>query len=497
MADSSTKPKVQRTYSDPDLPQLIKLPVRPSSSYESRPQAKEEIAFTPAVVAAMEEKLGLDVNMYPDFRWVIRDCLIALRDEGWACAVAGADLEYVYMHTQEARSWHPIVEAHRKLAERLLHVEQELKMKRLDPHYRVKHLVYLAILGEKDCRMITTPALVEEIMDLMDVNPQDEPYLIPRVKTTIEDAYFRMREIGMSNLTIDGCIDVESLMVNLELDRVGFMKKISPTGLLYCVETQTALADVISTGSHDVFSSAAAVETHSTGKRQDVPLVFFEQSVCAECEAKTADVRCQDCVESFCYNCFKTTHARGKRQKHCVGLPQRTFCAEFPECEASYVCFQTDEVLSTKAVARMRRSPARQNFTLFGLRKAAYSKKLFANNLDRLMGIMQNHIERAYPLTPWYIFYDSAGAPYWYNFQNKKQIRADPNNLVEPPSDKPHNEDDDDDDFDIPDTAEEQLAMGLPGATSIKDTHAARFASQAACFDVPLPMHVKFASPQH
>merc|ERR1719188_116549 len=324
-------------------------------------------------------------------------------------------------------------------------------------------------------------------MDLMDVSPQDEPYLVSRIKVTIEDAYFRMREIGMSNLTIDGCIDVESLMVNLELDGVGFMKKISPTGLLYCVETNTALADVISTGSHDVFSSVAAVETHSTGKRQDVPLVFFEQSVCAECEARAADVRCQDCVDSFCYDCFKTTHARGKRQRHCVGLPQRTFCAEFPECEASYVCFETEEVLSVKAVARMRRSPARQNFTLFGLRKVAYSKKLFADNLDRLMGIMQNHIERAYPLSPWFIFYDKAGAPYWYNFHTKTQVRADPNNLVNPPLEEEEREAQEAMGNTIgepPPSMDEQLLKGLPGAGNLRETHAARFASQSACFEV-------------
>merc|ERR1719188_369660 len=492
---AAAKPKQQRTYSDPDLPQLLPLPVRPASSYEPRPKVKEHSQFSQENVEVMATKLGLDIEEHPDFRWVIRDCLLALRDEGWTCKVRGKDLEFVYMHTQEARSYHPIVEAHRKLAERLLHVSAELKMKRLDPFYRVKHIVYLAILGEKDCRLVTNPKMLEEIMDLMDVSPQDEPYLVSRIKVTIEDCYFRMQEVGPSNITIDNCIDVESLMVNLELDRVGFMKKISPSGLLYCVETQTALADVISTGSHDVFCSAAAVETHSTGKRQDVPLVFFEQSVCAECEARAADVRCQDCVESFCYNCFKTTHARGKRQKHCVGLPQRTFCAEFPECEASYVCFQTDEVLSSKAVARMRRSAARQNFTLFGLRKAAYSKKLFANNLDRLMGIMQNHIERAYPLTPWYIFYDTVGSPFWYNFQTKKQVRADPNNLVEPPSDKPTN-DDDDDELSIPDAADEQQLLGLPGATNLRETHAARFAAQAAVFEVPPPMHVKFVSPQ-
>jgi len=46
------------------------------------------------------------------------------------------------------------------------------------------------------------------------------------------------------------------------------------------------------------------------------------------------------------------------------------------------LCFETGEVLSTKAVARMRKSAARQNFTLFGLRKAAYSKRLFADNLE-------------------------------------------------------------------------------------------------------------------
>lgn len=99
---------------------------------------------------------------------------------------------------------------------------------------------------------------------------------------------------------------------------------------------------------------------------------------------KAADVRCMDDMENFCYDCFKATHCRGKRQRHCVSLPYRTFCSQFPECEASYICFETKEVLSTKAVARMRKSPARQNFTLFGLRKAAYSRKLFANNLDRL-----------------------------------------------------------------------------------------------------------------
>lgn len=481
-------PKLQRTYSDPTLPELLPLPVRPSSSYEPRPKVKEHPQFSHEAVEGMARKLGLDIEEHPDFKWIIRDCLLALRDENFIVRVRDQDVEYVYKFSDEARSYHPIVDAHRKLANSLLMVQEQLKMKRMDPHYRVKNLVYLAIMGEKDVRGVTNEKLIEECMDLLDVSALDEPYLVPRIKVSIEDSYFRMKEVGGENITIDNCIDVESLIVNLELDRVGFMKKISPSGLLYCVENQTQLADVISTSSHDVFCYSSAVEVHSTGRRQDTPLVFFEQVVCAECEVKAADVRDQDDVENFCYDCFKATHSRGKRQRHCVGLPYRTFCAEFPECEASYICFETGEVVSTKAVARMRKSPARQNFTLFGLRKAAYSKKLFANNLDRLINILQNHVERQFPLTPWFVFYDKAMFPYWYNFQTHEKKLAEYSNLVDPPVPDPEDGDD------MPKGPDEEYLRKGAGAGNLRDTHAARFAAQGAVFDVPPPMHVKFAT---
>ncbi|CAJ1377220.1 unnamed protein product [Effrenium voratum] len=333
-AEEGKKVSMQRTYSDPDLPQLLPLPARPSSSYEPRPKVKEAAQFTDDVMQAMAEKLGVNVMTQPEFNWVIRDCLLSLRDEGWTCQVRNGDLEYCYKYKDETRPYHPISEAHRKLAERLMASQKELQMAHLDPHYRVRHHVYRAIMGEKDVRRVSNPKLIEEILKDLDVSPSDEPYLIRRIKTSVEDAYFRYKRTGKFQTTIENCIDVESLVVNLELDRVGFMKKISPSGLLYCVECQTALGDVISAGCHDVLCNQCAVETHSTGNRQDAPLVFIEQAVCAECTTKAALVRCQDCVELFCYDCFKLTHAAGKRKRHCVGLPQRTFCFECDMREA-------------------------------------------------------------------------------------------------------------------------------------------------------------------
>jgi hypothetical protein len=300
-----------------------------------------------------------------------------------------------------------------------------------------------------------------------------------------------MRRIGGHHITIENCIDVESLIVNPQLDRIGFMKKISPSGLLYCVECQTALGDVISAGCHDVLCNSCAMETHSSGNRQDSPMVFIEQSVCAECGSKAALVRCQDCVELFCYDCFKQTHARGKRQRHCVSLPNRTFCFECDEREAAYICVECEDALCTRCSQKIHRSGARQNHTLFGLRKAAYNKKLFADNLDRLMGILQRNVERQFSLSPWFVFYDDALAPSWYNFQTHQLVRADPNDLMNPPEEE---EDDDEEPAEL--SPDEQMAKGLPGSTVLKETHTAQFSSKGACFEVPPALHVKYISPQ-
>jgi hypothetical protein len=481
------KGKEQRTYSDPDLPELIPLPVRPSSSYDPRPQPKEHSTFSEAEMEGVASKLGIDVSKHAQFRWVIRDCLLALREEGWTVVHnQGGDVQFAYTHADEQpRPTHDIVKAHTELAKRLLGVQKELEMKKLNPHYRIKHQVYLAIMGEKDVRRVCTPQLLFDVMRDLDINPLDEVYLIRRIKVTIEDAYFRMKKFGAHNITTDNAIDVESLVVNLELDRVGFMKKISPSGLLYCVECETALGDVVSAGCHDVLCNAHAVETHSTGCRQDWPMVFVEQSVCSECESKAALVRCQDCVELFCYDCFKQTHSRGKRQRHCVGLPARTFCFECDMREAAYICVECEDALCTRCSAKIHRAGARQNHSLFGLRRAAYNKKLFADNLDRLMEILQANVERSYSLSPWFLFYDTALTPSWYNFHTNESKKADPNNLMTPPG----AEEDEDGQALSP---EEQVHASLPGSIPLAETHTGKFCATSACFDVPKAMYVKF-----
>ena len=43
--------------------------------------------------------------------------------------------------------------------------------------------------------------------------------------------------------------------------------------------------------------------------------------------------------------------------------------------------------------------------------------------------------------------------------------------------------------------AEQQADMKMPGATDLLSTHSAIKASEGAIFDVPPPLHIKFASP--
>eukprot|EP00435_Cladocopium_sp_Y103_P007163 s104_g2.t1 len=108
-----------------------------------------------------------------------------------------------------------------------------------------------------------------------------------------------------------------------------------------------------------------------------------------------------------------------------------------------------------------------------------------AMHVKSLMGILQRNIERSYDLSPWFIFYDQALAPSWYNFTSYQMVRADPNNLVNPPIEEVEG---------IPKKADDQVLRGLPGATILKDTHVAQLTAQGACFDVPPPVHVKFAA---
>ena len=107
------------------------------------------------------------------------------------------------------------------------------------------------------------------------------------------------------------------------------------------------------------------------------------------------------------------------------------------------------------------------------------------------MMIVQKDRDQALPLSPWFVFYDEARAPYWYNFQSRERVRANPHNLVDPPEtggkqasicggEAP--------------SADAQQDMALPGGTDALATHAAIKASEGAVFDVPPPLHIKFAS---
>lgn len=495
MTDADGMPKFRpRTHSDPDLPQLLPLPVRPHTSYESRPQIKEHAQFSEDVVLAMSRKLGIDIADHPELRWVVRDCLLALKDEGWSCHLAVSDLTYVHAATEETRSFHPVADVHRQLAERLLVTAAQQKQKSLDSHHVIRQLMFQAIMGETDCRKVTNPQLMRRLVELLDIDIQTEPYLIRRVKLFVEDAYFRMKDIGAHRVTVENCANVQQLVVLLEIDRVNFLKKISPSGLLYCVECQTALADVISAGCHDVFCNTCAVATHSTGHRQDVPMIFIEQAVCSECEQKAALVRDEDDADLYCYDCFKATHQRGKRKRHCVRLPMTTFCDYMEDREASYICMETGELMCSKYATRYRSRGARKNHTLYGLRKAAYSKRLFADNLERLTMIVQKHADQSLPLSPWFIFYDDALAPYWYNFQTRERTRANPDDLINPPRSEAETEGEMFSKAAELD-ADEQMVKALPGSTDLLATHAAQKAAEGAIFHVPPPMHIRFASP--
>ncbi|EER17597.1 hypothetical protein Pmar_PMAR023513 [Perkinsus marinus ATCC 50983] len=150
-----------------------------------------------------------------------------------------------------------------------------------------------------------------------------------------------------------------------------------------------------------------------------------------------------------------------------------TFCFECDSNEASYICMQCEDVLCTECSARIHRKGARQNHTIFSLRKAAYSRKLFANNIASLTMIIERNISLSQPLSPWMLFYDETLNPYWYNFRSREYARCLANDVLHPPAD----------------TEEDGAGVDLLA------TRAAKRCAKGAVFYIHPPVNIKFASP--
>lgn len=314
--------KHARSSSDPELPQLLALPVRPHSSYKLSVPTLPDPKLDQKIVKCMTVALGLNLPKDEDLKWVVRDAILALEQEHITPVVSknGQDVRFKHGGEQgETKSFHPVVESYRKLVANLQSEKVNREGKEGDQFYKVQKVVFDAVKGCMDVRKCCNPALIEAVMEALAINPKDEPFLIRRIKNAIEDVYFAQKKNGFEGLTPETSINVQNLIVHLELDRIKFLKNIAPSGLLYCVECESGcLADVACASCHDVFCNACMLETHSTGHRLDHPAVFLEQCVCSECECRAAIIRCADCVDLFCYACFKVTHERGKRVKHCV-----------------------------------------------------------------------------------------------------------------------------------------------------------------------------------
>merc|ERR1719262_2093542 len=106
------------------------------------------------------------------------------------------------------------------------------------------------------------------------------------------------------------------------------------------------------------------------------------------------------------------------------------------------------------------------------------------------MGIIQKNLEVSYGFNPWFLFYDRAMAPFWYNFNTGTHVRADPNNLAAPPLD-----DESKDITDMGTTAplepDDKLEQGQAGSQTVGDTVYAKYASESAVFNVPPAMNIR------
>lgn len=405
-----------------------KIDSRPVSSYEVRRSIEEVESVDPEIGVQLARKLRIEGDCGVNLQWIVTDCLKSLKSAGWSCSpmveTYPPDLVFTHSSSGEKRSDHEIVDAHRELAVRIIFEHNQIESLRRNPHYRIRELAYQQMIRTRDSRSMVTPVLIDSIFDLLQIEVFSECYLTSIIAEELISAYIRMEDLGgISEVTIETCLDIDWLLTRIGMERARFLKQMSPSRLLFCVECKQCLADGICATCGDCLCACCHSALHRTGNRQDHLFVFIEQCVCSECEKTSADIRCSDCSDLFCRDCFKKTHEKAKRTKHCVQLAIPLQCINCYNAEAHVLCLDCLDVACVWCINRSHRRGPRSNHNLYGIRKGAFSRSLFASNVDAVTIILDKYLKPV-PDIYWHLLYDDQLEPYWYNFYTKKLVRT-------------------------------------------------------------------------
>ena len=420
-AETQFRPRLQ---SDPELPHLLPLPARPSSSDGTRPPFIEPHRFTDNVVAAMAKMLNISSDNLLSLGWVVRDCLLQLQDEDWDTRYDEKhdSISFINKTSGETRSIHETVLTHQKLVTCLIHEKQESALRRTDRNYLAREIVLNAARSATDIRAAVTPRVLTKLLSLFKIDPSDEPFLIPRFITLLRQAFFACK--SDPSITNDRIFSTAQFLVQLAHDRWNYIMEISPWQLIYCVDCTSRLADGICAKCGDCQCNHCFGETHKSGNRSLHVFVAKEQAVCAECTLRGADIRCTDCQDFFCCECFENLHQLGKTVKHGVVLAKTAVCAQCDNRDAALVCMQCQDVICRECAGPMHQRGGRSNHDLFSLRKVAYSQRLFAGNFKQVVKIRNRNMTASLPVTLWYLFFDEALQPFWLNLKTSEIIKT-------------------------------------------------------------------------
>eukprot|EP00388_Colpodella_angusta_P022886 GDKJ01058501.1.p1 GENE.GDKJ01058501.1~~GDKJ01058501.1.p1 ORF type:complete len:583 (+),score=95.16 GDKJ01058501.1:28-1776(+) len=431
----------QRRFSVGDDKKLVNLPARPISASNLRNAAPYGVSCPLPVLNAMFKLLRLDPIVHKSMEWVVGDCLETLEKEGILLKFQGEDIYLYDEFTQETKTNVPTLEHYKEFAAKLVEVHTEKAKRRGDAYHKLQDIVYSAVMQASDMHHVLTPELLESALSLLEVDVFTESYLIPRVRQAIEEAWiqhapnknFKTGGKVFFNSSEDGKIftgreflDVDNLLLQLAHDRVNFQKKISPTGVLICVECECNLADVSCLSCRDAMCNSCFSMTHSTGGRLLHSAIFIEQIVCAECEGIAATLRCKACADCFCSSCFASCHQAGKRLRHSVSLTELLPCNECVSTSATILCKECNDLFCLKCFQKSHRRGVRQGHEPISLNSATSNSTLLAGNISNLLTTFEKSMKSQFVITPWHKFVDPIiNKNFWYSFHSKEFIHQD------------------------------------------------------------------------
>jgi hypothetical protein len=363
--------------------------------------------------------IGIDPVTESESLWIAQLACAEKADPEWKEFTADdGRIMYLNRRTQKLQHIHPVVDKYAQLYGKQKTFSKALLLSSAveDDDKNERFVALLKTIYDRCHRNLppATPAIIEQLSALLLIDPAKEHALVKCIKLTLE-AYVQ-KQYDLSTFISD----LHEALKKLRVTKKQYVKDDlirKPQSVVMCQECEAKSAVLKCEQCLDFFCQDCYNATHATGNRRGHITQDVEQLVCSACDSKIAACQCVQCGSFFCDSCYVSTHSsRPELHNHLKRVISGLVCQECEHFNAAVLCEDCVDLFCTECYIKLHKKGGRRNHVH---RTIDHTGQVFRSGFLVPPEEAQILIERSRTTIesgPWVPFKDDANRAFWHNF---------------------------------------------------------------------------------